>query len=167
MKTQKSRFALVAAVGAGQQKGVQKRFQRRAAPRASDGSVHTLRARQRADVAQMGTHLLHNHRATILQCSAPQQYSKSPVRQSAAQAASAILLPGGEKGPVTFPAFKAVDTFLRGTHGGFDSHTPPPSPNLYSAPSDRTIFKPVAGIGATTSRPASLHSVLCSANWRR
>src|SRR5271165_819579 len=35
---------------------------------------------------------------------------------------------GGEKGPVTFPAFKAGDSFLRGPNGGFDSHTPPPSP---------------------------------------
>ena len=33
---------------------------------------------------------------------------------------------GGEKGPVTFPAFKAGDSFLRGSNGGFDSHTPPP-----------------------------------------
>ena len=33
---------------------------------------------------------------------------------------------GGEKGPVTFPAFKAGDSFLRGPNGGFDSHTPPP-----------------------------------------
>ena len=35
---------------------------------------------------------------------------------------------GGERGPVTLPAFKAGDPFLRGTGGGFDSHTlPPPS----------------------------------------
>jgi hypothetical protein len=34
---------------------------------------------------------------------------------------------GGEKGPVTFPAFKAGDSFLRGSNGGFDSHTPPPT----------------------------------------
>jgi hypothetical protein len=34
---------------------------------------------------------------------------------------------GGEKGPVTFPAFKAGDSFLRGPNGGFDSHTPPPN----------------------------------------
>ena len=33
---------------------------------------------------------------------------------------------GGERGPVTFPAFKAGDAFLRGTGGGFDFHTPPP-----------------------------------------
>src|SRR5712692_2461454 len=33
---------------------------------------------------------------------------------------------GGEKGPVTFPAFKAGDPALRGSDGGFDSHTLPP-----------------------------------------
>jgi hypothetical protein len=33
---------------------------------------------------------------------------------------------GGERGPVTFPVFKAGDAFLRGTSGGFDFHTPPP-----------------------------------------
>jgi len=33
---------------------------------------------------------------------------------------------GGERGPVTFPAFKAGDAFLRGTGGGFDFHTLPP-----------------------------------------
>ncbi len=30
-------------------------------------------------------------------------------------------------GPVTFPAFKAGDSFLRGASGGFDSHTLPPN----------------------------------------
>jgi len=33
---------------------------------------------------------------------------------------------GGERGPVTFPAFKAGDSVLRGSNGGFDFHTPPP-----------------------------------------
>src|SRR5580704_1832359 len=33
---------------------------------------------------------------------------------------------GGERGPVTFPAFKAGDSALRGSNGGFDFHTPPP-----------------------------------------
>ena len=33
---------------------------------------------------------------------------------------------GGEIGPVTFPAFKAGDSVLRGSNGGFDSHTLPP-----------------------------------------
>ncbi len=37
---------------------------------------------------------------------------------------------GGERGPVTFPAFKAGDPVLRGPDGGFDSHTLPPT---YSA----------------------------------
>jgi|GEM_PF-2872933 hypothetical protein len=37
---------------------------------------------------------------------------------------------GGERGPVTFPAFKAGDAFLRGTGGGFDFHTPPPNQAL-------------------------------------
>jgi hypothetical protein len=34
---------------------------------------------------------------------------------------------GGERGPVTFPAFKAGDSVLRGSNGGFDFHTPPPN----------------------------------------
>jgi hypothetical protein len=34
---------------------------------------------------------------------------------------------GGEKGPVIFTAFKAVDSVLRGPNGEFDSHTLPPS----------------------------------------
>jgi hypothetical protein len=33
---------------------------------------------------------------------------------------------GGAFSPVTFPAFKAGDSVLRGSNGGFDSHTPPP-----------------------------------------
>jgi len=28
---------------------------------------------------------------------------------------------------VTFPAFKAGDSALRGSNGGFDFHTPPPA----------------------------------------
>jgi hypothetical protein len=38
-----------------------------------------------------------------------------------------IFLDGGERGPVTFPAFKAGDAVLRGPSGGFDFHTLPPS----------------------------------------
>lgn len=34
---------------------------------------------------------------------------------------------GGENGPVTVAAFKAADSVLRGSNGGFDSHTPPPT----------------------------------------
>src|SRR5260370_14254591 len=34
--------------------------------------------------------------------------------------------PGGERGPVTSPAFKAGDSVLSGPNGGFDFHTPPP-----------------------------------------
>jgi hypothetical protein len=37
-----------------------------------------------------------------------------------------IFLFGGERGPVTFPAFKAGDAVLRGPGGGFDFHTLPP-----------------------------------------
>jgi hypothetical protein len=33
---------------------------------------------------------------------------------------------GGERGPVTFPVFKAGDPALRELNGGFDSHTLPP-----------------------------------------
>jgi len=40
----------------------------------------------------------------------------------------ALHASGGEIGPVTFPAFKAGDPSLREPDGGFDSHTPPPSP---------------------------------------
>ena len=36
------------------------------------------------------------------------------------------IIYGGEWGPVTFPAFKAGDSSLRGSNGGFDFHTPPP-----------------------------------------
>jgi hypothetical protein len=40
---------------------------------------------------------------------------------------------GGEKGPVIFPAFKAGDSALRGSNGGFDFHTPPPQiANVYA-----------------------------------
>ena len=35
---------------------------------------------------------------------------------------------GGEWGPVTLVAFKAIDPVLRGQDGGFDSHTLPPTP---------------------------------------
>jgi hypothetical protein len=38
-----------------------------------------------------------------------------------------LFLFGGERGPVTFPAFKAGDAVLRGPGGGFDFHTPPPT----------------------------------------
>ena len=41
------------------------------------------------------------------------------------------IMRGGERGPVTFPAFKAGDAFLRGTSGGFDFHTPPPTSSFY------------------------------------
>jgi len=34
---------------------------------------------------------------------------------------------GGEMGPVTCPAFKAGDSALRESNGGFDSHTLPPT----------------------------------------
>jgi integrase len=36
------------------------------------------------------------------------------------------IIRGGERGPVTFPAFKAGDAVLRGPSGGFDFHTLPP-----------------------------------------
>src|SRR5215472_15080807 len=36
------------------------------------------------------------------------------------------IIYGGEWGPVTFPAFKAGDSSLRGWNGGFDFRTPPP-----------------------------------------
>ena len=40
---------------------------------------------------------------------------------------------GGENGPVTVAAFKAADSALRGSNGGFDSHTPPPTNLIYTA----------------------------------
>jgi hypothetical protein len=42
---------------------------------------------------------------------------------------------GGENGPVTVAAFKAADSALRGSNGGFDSHTPPPR-SLFSVLSE-------------------------------
>jgi len=43
------------------------------------------------------------------------------------------IIRGGEWGPVTFPAFKAGDSSLRGWNGGFDFHTPPPYfPSIYA-----------------------------------
>jgi hypothetical protein len=45
-----------------------------------------------------------------------------------------IVCNGGERGPVTFPAFKAGDSALRESNGGFDFHTPPPQvPSVYGA----------------------------------
>jgi hypothetical protein len=41
---------------------------------------------------------------------------------------------GGENGPVTVAAFKAADSALRGSNGGFDSHTPPPHLILFNIP---------------------------------
>ena len=38
----------------------------------------------------------------------------------------AIIAHGGERRPVTFVAFKAIDPVLCGQGGGFDSHTLPP-----------------------------------------
>src|SRR5258705_12575353 len=37
-----------------------------------------------------------------------------------------MLHSGGERGPVISPAFKAGDSVLSGSNGGFDSHTLPP-----------------------------------------
>ena len=37
---------------------------------------------------------------------------------------------GGARGPVILPAFKAGDSALRGSNGGFDSHTLPPPHRL-------------------------------------
>src|SRR6185437_64104 len=38
----------------------------------------------------------------------------------------ALASRGGERGPATLVAFKAIDPVLRGQDGGFDSHTLPP-----------------------------------------
>src|SRR6516164_9897100 len=47
------------------------------------------------------------------------------------------IIRGGEWGPVTFPAFKAGDSSLRGWNGGFDFHTPPPYfSNVYAGVCD-------------------------------
>src|SRR5215469_2094375 len=40
------------------------------------------------------------------------------------------IINGGEWGPVTFPAFKAGDSSLRGWNGGFDLRTPPPDSSV-------------------------------------
>jgi len=42
---------------------------------------------------------------------------------------------GGERGPVTLVAFKAIDSVLRGQNGGFDSHTLPPKSRWICCPS--------------------------------
>jgi hypothetical protein len=43
---------------------------------------------------------------------------------------------GGERGPVTFPAFKAGDSALSEPSGEFDSHTLPPNlPCVYAGSS--------------------------------
>jgi hypothetical protein len=55
---------------------------------------------------------------------------------------------GGERGPVTFPAFKAGDSALRESNGGFDFHTPPP--NVSPAPASRECLTD-ARVGAISS----------------
>jgi hypothetical protein len=50
-----------------------------------------------------------------------------------------LFLFGGERGPVTFPAFKAGDAVLRGPGGGFDFHTLPPT-YLLSVPCCLIVF---------------------------
>jgi len=62
---------------------------------------------------------------------------------------------GGERGPVTFPAFKAGDAFLRGTGGGFDFHTPPPKSGVPR--SHRATTECSAGPGAIQSALAPRH----------
>src|SRR5207245_9631228 len=60
---------------------------------------------------------------------------------------------GGEKSPVTFPAFKAGDSVLRGSNGGFDYHTPPPhlSRNLQKNESKKGSNK--GGVWGTLTLP--------------
>src|SRR6266403_428305 len=61
---------------------------------------------------------------------------------------SSYTSPGGERGPVISAAFKAGDSVLRGSNGGFDFHTPPPSHayahtrNNVGAASCRATFRP-------------------------
>ena len=52
---------------------------------------------------------------------------------------------GGERGPVTFVAFKAIDPPLCGQGGGFDSHTLPPTVHF------RQDFHPIAEYFASRS----------------
>ncbi len=51
---------------------------------------------------------------------------RSSRRDAVARRWPAIILRGGERGPVILVAFKAIDPALREPNGGFDSHTLPP-----------------------------------------
>src|SRR5208282_3513087 len=49
---------------------------------------------------------------------------------------------GGERGPVTLVAFKAIDSVLRGQNGGFDSHTLPPILISVFCPGEQFTLRP-------------------------
>ena len=68
---------------------------------------------------------------------------------------------GGENGPVTVPAFKAGDSALRESNGGFDSHTLPPTlfcPPRLAAESARS--KPQRTMAAALSIESLPHLVI-------
>jgi hypothetical protein len=71
-------------------------------------------------------------------------------------------LTGGERGPVTFPVFKAGDSVLRGSNGGFDFHTPPPllhdAERIFKGKGKRSFPATPADCNAccTRSRPGCL-----------
>ena len=72
---------------------------------------------------------------------------------------------GGENGPVTVAAFKAADSALRGSNGGFDSHTPPPQiVNVYAV--IRDILKLVCRIRAKVYEVQVDRMALSKAFWR-
>jgi hypothetical protein len=72
----------------------------------------------------------------------------------------AMIFDGGERGPVIFPAFKAGDSALRGSNGGFDSHTLPPIlDNAYAGSGETTAWS-VRGGDSHRIALASLSSSL-------
>jgi len=62
---------------------------------------------------------------------------------------------------VTFPAFKAGDSALRGSNGGFDFHTPPPTIRCFMCKLQRSKTSRHLGVTVQVERIA-----LCSAAWR-
>src|SRR5712671_593919 len=56
----------------------------------------------------------------------PSAIGRKRLRRGKWRAIMHVGYSGGERGPVISPAFKAGDSVLSGSNGGFDSHTLPP-----------------------------------------
>jgi hypothetical protein len=74
-----------------------------------------------------------------LRFAAPRNRRGRGRRNLKPRAADPYTYSGGERGPVTFPVFKAGDSVLRGSNGGFDSHTLPPT-SLFFAGYRKLLF---------------------------